>query len=92
MSQFVTSLLNVYSSSRSCRQYDLTYLKLLLVIQRRGHTTKNGMPGDAMMIDMNCLCDGEVDDCEVLSYAVQPCVNPIVPGEKLYSFDPPTPL
>ena len=24
------------------------------------------------MSDMNCLCEGEVDDCEVLNYAVQP--------------------
>ena len=50
----------------------LTYLKLLLVIQRRGHTTKNGSPVDAMLGDTNCLCEGEVDDCEVLRYAVQP--------------------
>ena len=51
---------------------DLFDLKLLLVIQRRGHTTKNGSPVDAMLGDTNCLCEGEVDDCEVLRYAVQP--------------------
>ena len=51
---------------------DLLDLKLLLVIQRRGHTTKNGSPVDAMLGDTNCLCEGEVDDCEVLRYAVQP--------------------
>ena len=50
----------------------LTYLKLLLVIQRRGHTTKNSTPGDAMIGDTSCLSDGKVDDCEVLRYAVQP--------------------
>ena len=33
-------------------------LKLLLVIQRRGHTTKNGSPVDAMLSDTNCLCEG----------------------------------
>ena len=33
--------------------YLLTYLTLLLVIQRRGHTTKNSTPGDAMMGDTN---------------------------------------
>ena len=33
-------------------------------------------------------CEGEVDDCEVLSYTVQPFgrVQPNVPGEKLCSF------
>ena len=46
-------------------------LKLLLVIQCRGHTTKNGTPDDAMMGDTNCLSEGEVDDCVVLRYAVQ---------------------
>ena len=51
---------------------DLLDLKLLLVVQRRGHTTKNSTPGDAMMGDTNCLSEGEVDDCEVLRYAVQP--------------------
>ena len=51
---------------------DLLDLKLLLVIHRRGHTTKNGTPVDAMLGDTNCLCEGEVDDCEVLKYAVQP--------------------
>ena len=40
-------------------------LKLLLVIERRGHTTKNGMPGDAMMGNMNCICEGEIDEREV---------------------------
>ena len=58
-----------------CVCLNLTYLldlKLLLVIQRRGHTTKNGSPVDAMLGDTNCLCEGEVDDCEVLRYAVQP--------------------
>ena len=25
-----------------------------------------------MLGDTNCLCEGEVDDCEVLRYAVQP--------------------
>ena len=53
----------------------MTYLldlKLLLVIQRRGHTTKNGSPVDAMLGDTNCLYEGEVDDCEVLRYTVQP--------------------
>ena len=45
---------------------DLLDLKLLLVIQRRGHTTKNGTPVDAMLGDTNCLCEGEVGDCEVL--------------------------
>ena len=54
------------------RTLDLLDLKLLLVIQRRGHTTKNGSPVDAMLGDTNCLCEGEVDDCEVLRYAVQP--------------------
>ena len=44
----------------------------MLVIQRRGHTTKNGSSVDAMLGDTNCLCEGEVDDCEVLRYAVQP--------------------
>ena len=47
-----------------------------------------------MMCDMNCLCGGEVDDCEVWSYAVRPPASsattwscpPIVPGEKLCSF------
>ena len=70
---------------------DLLDLKLLPVIQRRGHTTKNSTPGDAMMGDTNCLSDGKVDDCEVLRYAVQPPSSrtaswPIVPGEKLCSF------
>ena len=51
---------------------DLLDLKLLLVIQRRGHTTKNSTPGDAMIGDTSCLSDGKVDDCEVLRYAVQP--------------------
>ena len=45
----------------------LTYLpfkKLLLVIQRRGHMTKNGTPVDAMLGDTNCLCEGEVDSTQ----------------------------
>ena len=50
----------------------MTYLKLLLVIQRRGHTTKYSTPGDAMMGDTNCLSEGKVDACEILRYAVQP--------------------
>ena len=54
------------------RGLDLLDLKLLLVIQRRGHTTKNGSSVDAMLGDTNCLYEGEVDDCEVLRYAVQP--------------------
>ena len=33
-------------------------LKLLLVVQRRGHTTKNGTPGVAMMGDTNCVSEG----------------------------------
>ena len=45
---------------------DLLDLKLLLVIQRRGHTAKNSTPGDAMIGDTSCLSDGKVDDCEVV--------------------------
>ena len=46
------------------------HLKLLLVIQHRGHTTKNGTPGEAMLGDTSCLCEGEVDDGKVLINAV----------------------
>ena len=34
--------------------------------------SKNSMPDDVVMGDMNCLSQGEVDECEVLSYTVQP--------------------
>ena len=32
----------------------------------------NCTPGDAIMGDINCLCERDVGDCEVSSYAVQP--------------------
>ena len=62
---------------------DLLHLKLLLVIQRRGQPSKNGTLGDAIMGDMNCLCEGEVDYCEVLSYAVKPPSSWTVPSSRL---------
>ena len=67
-------------------------LKLLLVIQRRGHTTKNGTPIDAMLGDTNCLCEGEVDDCEVLWNAVQPPSSWTAPWSSLLSDSDVVPL
>ena len=61
--------------------YDLLDLKLLLVIR---HTTKNGTPVDAMLGDTNnCLCEGEVDACEVLRNAVVVEDGPLVASSRL---------
>ena len=51
-----SSLHDEYIISISIQYF--TDLKLLLVIQRRGHSTKNGSPVDAMLGDTNCLCEG----------------------------------